>query len=48
MIAKAAGHEAAATAFDKSITEEKEAAEEIEGIIETVTSRYLELSKDKG
>ena len=48
VIAKAAGHDAASVAFEKSITEEKEAAEEIEGIIETVTTRYLELSKDKG
>lgn len=47
VIAKAAGHDAAAAGFEKSITEEKEAAEEIEGIIETVTNRYLELSKDK-
>ena len=48
VIAKAAGHETASAAFEKSIAEEKEAAEAIEGIIETVTERYLELSKDKG
>ncbi len=47
VIAKAAGHATAATAFEKSIAEEKEAAEGIDAIIEIVTTRYLELSKDK-
>ncbi len=45
VIAKAAGQEGSVKAFEMTITEEKEAAEAIDDIIEDVTSTYLQLSR---
>ena len=44
VFAKSAGKDAAVRAFEMTIEEEKDAASAIDGIIETVTERYIELS----
>ncbi len=48
VIAEAAGQSGQASAFKTSADEERRAADEIDGLIETVTRRYLALSAQDG
>ena len=48
VIAEAAGQSGQASAFKTSADEERRAADEIDGLIEMVTRRYLALSAQDG